>query len=116
MGKAIINKKINDTFLRRALKNFAAAYPVARAKAFEGIDFEELRGRIAQNKRAGLRELPELVQRFTSSAQQAGARVHFCQTPEDANRTILEIIRSKGADFLVKSKAMTSEEIELNPF
>jgi iron-sulfur cluster protein len=112
----IINQKINNTFLRRALKNFAAAYPVARAKAFEGIDFEALRSRIAQSKKAGLRELPELVQRFTVQATAAGATVHFCRTPEDANRTILEIIRAKGADFLVKSKAMTSEEIELNPY
>ena len=44
MSRETIQRKINDTFLRKALKNFAAAYPVARAKAFEGIDFEELRG------------------------------------------------------------------------
>ncbi|MCM2358863.1 MAG: LUD domain-containing protein [Geobacteraceae bacterium] len=116
MGKAIINKKINDTFLRRALKNFAAAYPVARAKAFEGIDFEALRGRISDFKQAGLKGLPELVSRFKTQAEQTGAKVYVCSSPEEANRTILEIIRSKGADFLVKSKAMTSEEIELNPY
>jgi iron-sulfur cluster protein len=112
----IIREKINDTFLRRALKNFAAAYPVARAKAFEGIDFEALRSRIAESKRQGLQQLPELVARFTESAEKSGARVHFCRTPEDARRAMLEIIRSKGADFLVKSKAMTSEEIELNHY
>lgn len=116
MAKEIIQQKINDTFLRKALKNFAAAYPVARAKAFEGIDFEALRERIAASKLSGLKQLPELVQRFTVRAEAAGARVHFCRTPEDANRTILGIIQEKGADFLVKSKAMTSEEIELNPF
>ncbi len=116
MGRATIKKKIHDTFLRRALKNFAAAYPVARAKAFEGIDFEGLRGRISDTKKAGLKELPELVSRFKSRAEQAGATVHVCATPEDANRTILGIIREKGADFLIKSKAMTSEEIELNPY
>ncbi|HYS42480.1 MAG TPA: LUD domain-containing protein, partial [Geobacteraceae bacterium] len=116
MGKAIINKKINDTFLRRALKNFAAAYPVARAKAFDGIDFEALRGRISDAKQAGLKELPDLVSRFKLRAEQTGAKVYVCSTPEDANRTILEIIQGKGADFLVKSKAMTSEEIELNPY
>lgn len=116
MGKEIINKKINDTFLRRALKNFAAAYPVARAKAFEGIDFEALRSRISAAKQAGLKELPELVSRFKSRAEQTGAKVYVCSTPEEANRTILNIIQSKGADFLVKSKAMTSEEIELNPY
>jgi len=116
MGKETITRKINDTFLRRALKNFAAAYPVARAKAFEGIDFEGLRGRIAENKRAGLKKLPRLIEDFTAAAESAGATVHFCRTPEEANRTILAIIKDKGADFLVKSKAMTSEEIELNHY
>jgi L-lactate utilization protein LutB len=116
MGRDVIKQKINDAFLRKALKNFAAAYPVARAKAFEGIDFEELRGRISAFKEVGLQRLPELVRQFTASAEKAGATVHLCATPEDANRTIHDIIRGKGADFLVKSKAMTSEEIELNHY
>lgn len=116
MAKNEINQKINDAFLRRALKNFAAAYPVARAKAFEGIDFEELRGRISAFKEEGLKRLPELVRQFTSNAERAGATVHLCATPEEANRTIHDIIKGKGADFLVKSKAMTSEEIELNHY
>ncbi|GFE58309.1 L-lactate dehydrogenase (quinone) large subunit LdhH [Geobacter sp. AOG1] len=116
MDKGLIQQKLDNTFLRRALKNFAAAYPVARAKAFEGMDFEELRGRISDFKEGGLEQLPALVEQFTASAEKAGARVHLCTTPDDANRTILEIIRSKNADFLVKSKAMTSEEIELNHY
>src|SRR5512138_2376446 len=112
----VIRNKIEDAFLRRALKNFAAAYPVARLKAFEGIDFEALRGRIADWKREGLARLPELIEKFTVSAESAGAHVHFCKTPEEANRVIHGIISDKGADFLVKSKAMTSEEIELNHY
>lgn len=116
MGKKIIHAKITNAFLRRALKNFAAAYPVAREKAFEGIDFEVLRTRISDFKREGLRVLPGLIEHFTSTASAAGAQVHFCATPEDANRTILNIIRSKNAHLLIKSKAMTSEEIELNPY
>lgn len=116
MGREIIRKKIADPFLRRALKNFAAAYPEARRKAFEGIDFEELRGRIASFKSQGLADLPSLVDRFTKSAEESGAKVHFCRTQEEANLTILSIMREKGADFLVKSKAMTSEEIGLNHY
>lgn len=116
MGKATIQNKINDTFLRKALKNFAAAYPLARAKAFEGVDFEALRSRIALQKQAGLPQLPDLIARFTASAEKTGATVHFCRTPEDACQAILAIIRAKGADFLVKSKAMTSEEINLNHY
>ena len=112
----MIHAKITNTFLRRALKNFAAAYPVARAKAFEGTDFEGVRTRISDFKREGLKVLPELIEQFTSAASATGAHVHLCATPEDANRTILAIIKSKGAHLLIKSKAMTSEEIELNPY
>ena len=116
MGKQEIQQKINNTFLRRALKNFAAAYPVARAKALEGIDFEGLRTRIADSKQAGLRHLQELVAEFTRNAEKTGATVHFCRTRDDANRTIHRIMQEQGAEFLVKSKAMTSEEIELNHY
>lgn len=114
MGKDAVTKKINDAFLRRALKNFAAAYPLAREKAFDGIDFETLRQRISRAKLECLKELPDLVARFKSQAEQAGAKVYVCSTTEEANRTILNIIKCKRADFLIKSKAMTAEEIELN--
>ncbi len=116
MGKSEIREKINNSYLRRALKNFAAAYPVARAKALEGIDFEGLRSRISESKRGVLRRLPELVAEFTRNAENAGATVHFCRTRDDANRTIHRIMQEQGATFLVKSKAMTSEEIELNHY
>ncbi len=116
MGKSEIQQKINNSYLRRALKNFAAAYPVARAKALEGIDFEELRSRISTGKRALLKRLPEFVAEFTRNAELAGATVHLCRTRDDANRTIHRIMQEQGATFLVKSKAMTSEEIELNHY
>jgi iron-sulfur cluster protein len=116
MGKEEIRKKIDNTFLRKALRNFAVAYPAARAKAFEGIDFEGLRSRISDSRRSSLKELPELVDRFTASAEAAGATVHFCATADDARKKILQLVRDAGSDFLVKSKSMTSEEIELNPY
>jgi iron-sulfur cluster protein len=116
VSKKIIRQKIHDSFLRTALKNFAAQYPVARARAFEGDDFEALRDRISSARESALRDLPDLVERFRQSAECAGATVHLCGSPDEARRVILGIIREKGADFLVKSKSMTSEEIRLNPY
>ena len=116
MSKKIIRQKIHDSFLRTALKNFAAQYPVARARAFEGDDFEALRDRISSARESALRDLPDLVERFRQSAEKAGATVHVCGSPEEARSAILDIIRDKGADCLVKSKSMTSEEIRLNPY
>jgi iron-sulfur cluster protein len=116
VSKKIIRQKIHDSFLRTALKNFAAQYPVARARAFEGDDFEALRDRISSARESALRDLPDLVERFRQSAEKAGATVHVCGSPEEARSAILDIIRNKGADCLVKSKSMTSEEIRLNPY
>lgn len=116
MSKKEIRQKINDAFLRRALANFAAQYPVARARAFEGEDFDKLRDRISSARESSIPRLPELVELFRKNAETSGATVHVCADAAAARDTILAIIRHKGADLLVKSKSMTSEEIRLNPF
>jgi L-lactate utilization protein LutB len=48
--KESINQAVNNANLTGALGKFSEAYKVNRAKAYEGIDFEELRGRIAELK------------------------------------------------------------------
>ncbi len=114
MSKKIIRQKINDSFLRKALAAFAKQYPAARAQAFEGTDFEELRERISSFRRDTLRDLPNLVEKFRTNAENCGATVHLCTTPQDALEVIQNIIREKDSDFVIKSKSMTSEEIRLN--
>ncbi len=114
MSKKIIRQKINDSFLRRALASFAAQYPAARERALEGIDFKKLRERISSFRSEALRDLPALVESFRKSAEKSGATVHLCLTPQDAVDVIRKIITAKNADFVIKSKSMTSEEIRLN--
>jgi iron-sulfur cluster protein len=116
MKKTVIREKINDAFLRKALKSFSASYPSARSAALQGTDFEALRERISNSKQHCLRELPQLVERFTNNAEATGATVHFCSTASEAKTAISRIIRGIGADFLIKSKSMTSEEIGLNHY
>ncbi len=116
MSKKIIMQKINDAFLRKALAAFAKQYPAARTAAFAGTDFEALREKISTSRKAALRELPSLLEEFRTNAELSGATVHLCTTPQDALATILKIVRESDADFVVKSKSMTSEEIQLNPY
>jgi len=116
VSKKIIRQKINDSFLREALQNFASQYPASRSKAFEGTDFETLRDRISSARGQSLSNLSGLVELFRENAEKSGAKVHECKGQEEASEAILGIIREKGADFVVKSKSMTSEEIRLNPF
>ena len=48
--KESIHKAVNNANLTGALGRFSEAYRISRAKAYDGIDFEEVRGRIAEVK------------------------------------------------------------------
>ena len=57
-------RRVNDANLTGALGKFSEAYKVSRAKAYEGIDFEELRGRIAELKSYAASHLDQLPDQF----------------------------------------------------
>jgi iron-sulfur cluster protein len=114
--KASIDRALRNANLTGALGKFSEAYKVNRAKAYEGIDFEELRGQIAELKSSASSNLPELVEQFRKNAEAKGAKV-FCTTdPAQVREYILKVAREKGVKSIVKSKSMATEEIHLNSF
>jgi L-lactate dehydrogenase complex protein LldF len=58
--------------------------------------------------------LPEYLERFEAQLVANGARVHWAETPEQANRIIAGIGTATAARLAVKSKSMVSEETHLN--
>ena len=109
-----IKAALKNRFLRKALDNFASAYKVSRAKAFEGIDLPALKGEIARGKDQALTVLEDLYLRFKAGAEAAGAVVHLAKTAGEANEIIATIARDNGVKTIVKSKSMTAEETHLN--
>jgi iron-sulfur cluster protein len=109
-----IRAALGNQFLRKSLDNFASAYRVSRAKAFEGIDLESLKGEIAQGKDLALTQLEALFYQFKTRAEAAGAIVHLAATAREANEIIATIGRDNGVKSIVKSKSMTAEETHLN--
>ena len=111
-------KEIGDALgnpnLAGALGRFYEAYPISRAKAYQGIDFEAVRKRIAEIKGDAAGRFPELVARFTKEAQARGAKVVVLKSPEAVCNYIVELARDKGVKKIVKSKSMASEEVHLN--
>jgi iron-sulfur cluster protein len=91
-------------------------YPAARAKAYEGIDFEALRTRIAEIKGSAGGRLEELAEAFTRAAEARGAKVFRADGPQAVKDYILDLCREKGVKRIVKSKSMASEEIHLNAY
>ncbi|MEI6206006.1 MAG: L-lactate dehydrogenase (quinone) large subunit LdhH [Desulfuromonadales bacterium] len=114
--KESIQKAVNNANLTGALGKFSEAYKVNRAKAYEGIDFEELRGRIAELKSYAASNLEMLSEQFTRNAEACGAKVFRTNDPARVREYILKVAQDNGVTTVVKSKSMATEEIHLNPF
>ena len=114
--KESIQKAVNNANLTGALGKFSEAYKVNRAKAYEGIDFEELREKIALLKGYAASHLDELSDQFTQNAEACGAKVFRTNDPAKVREYILAVARDNNVKTVVKSKSMATEEIHLNPY
>ncbi|MDD4507093.1 MAG: LUD domain-containing protein, partial [Sulfurospirillaceae bacterium] len=91
-------------------------YPATRAKAFEGVDFEALRSKIAGIKGDAAGRLDELANTFKKNAEANGIKVFRASSAEAARQYIANLCKEKGVKKIVKSKSMATEEIHLNHF
>jgi L-lactate utilization protein LutB len=109
-----LKKALKNEFLGTTLDNFAAAYRISRAKAFEGINLEDLIHEIAKGKDASIPCLEDLFAQFKSRAEPAGTKIHVAQTASEANEIIASIAKANNVRKIVKGKSMTAEETFLN--
>jgi iron-sulfur cluster protein len=112
--KSAIDRAVNDANLTGALGKFSEAYKVNRAKAYEGIDFEVLRSRIAEIKSAAACDLDGVARQFQKNAEALGAKVFRTRDPQEVKDYILKVAKDNGVKNVVKSKSMATEEIHLN--
>ncbi len=114
--KESIAKALHNANLTGALGRFSEAYRISRSKAYEGIDFEALRARIAELKSYAASHLDVLSELFAENAQAKGAKVFRANSPEKVKEYVLKVARENGVKTVVKSKSMASEEIHLNSY
>ena len=88
-----ISDALANPNLGGALTRFSEAYRTSRAKAYEGIDFEALRARIAEVKGDAAGRFPELVSRFREQAEKRGAKVFLADSPEKVRAYILDLAK-----------------------
>jgi len=112
--KQSIDEAVHNSNLTGALGRFSEAYREGRAKAYEGVDFEAVRTRIAEIKGGAAAHLDELADEFKQNAEARGAKVFRASSPEQVKDYILKLAKSHGVELIVKSKSMASEEIHLN--
>ncbi|MCK9627949.1 MAG: lactate utilization protein [Bacteroidales bacterium] len=79
-------------------------------------EWENLREKASKLKEYVLSDLAGLLTEFERNATLNGAVVHWAADADEFNRVVLEIIKSKNARNIVKSKSMLTEECGLNHF
>jgi len=77
-------------------------------------DYEELKDQARVVKEDAIARLPELLEQVRESVEARGGHVYLADDAADANRYVREVAEAENADSVVKSKSMTTEEIEVN--
>src|SRR6266540_2488644 len=79
-------------------------------------EWEELRTLASQIKEHTLTHLAEYLEEFEARAKENGAHVHWARETTENNQIVYEILSTRGAKTLVKSKSMLTEECDMRPF
>lgn len=100
---------------RNTIKFNISKYDVAVAKGMERYaDVNEAKNRAAMIKRDVLTNWDEYLLEFEKNITTNGAEVLWAENTAEATDFIKKILTENDAKLLVKSKSMTTEEIELN--
>ena len=97
--------------IRTALGNYETARDLRKA-AFR--DWEIARQAAAETKWQAINHLNQHLAAFADRIAGRGTKVHWASTDRQACNIIIGIIREIEAHSIIKSKAMTAEEIHLN--
>ncbi|MGB8371284.1 MAG: LutB/LldF family L-lactate oxidation iron-sulfur protein [Limisphaerales bacterium] len=97
--------------IRTALRNYEIARDKRKA-AFQ--DWPAARQAAAETKWEAVNHLDQHLVELATKLESRGTKVHWAGTGAQARDIIVGIVRDRKARSIIKSKAMTSEEIHLN--
>lgn len=99
------------------IKENTRLFNAARYDAVEAVGeeaHERYRTLAREIKEESIERLPNLIHRTRKAVEANGGTVYVADDAEDANRYITTVLSDEEADSVVKSKSMTTEEIDLN--
>ena len=107
---------LGNTQVRHNVRHATDMIRARRAHAVaETPDLQQLRDSARAIKNHVLRHLEAYLEQFETACTTAGGKVHWASDADEANSTVIDIIRSHGASEVIKVKTMTSDETALNP-
>jgi len=79
-------------------------------------EWEALRALASAIKEHTLSHLGDYLEQFERNATANGMQVHWARDAAEHNQIVLDLLGSRGARILVKSKSMLTDECEMRPF
>ncbi|GAB3711602.1 lactate utilization protein B [Spirosoma flavus] len=79
-------------------------------------EWEALREAASQIKNHVLSNMHDLLVQFEENAKKNGIHVHWAENADEHNAIVLSLIQKAGANRMVKSKSMLTEECHMNDF
>ena len=113
--KSRTHDALGDSFLRNAVR-FTADRLRDRKHDSSSVlgDWEQWRTQARDIRNHTIAHLDYYLNVFTDQASKNGTKVHFASDAQEARKIFLDIVRSKSARMVAKSKSMVSEEIHIN--
>ncbi len=77
-------------------------------------DYQELRTQANALKRHAIENLDYYLEQFERNVEAHGGHVVWCKDATEVADFVLSLAKARGAHLIVKSKSMTTEEVDLN--
>ncbi|MDS0300621.1 LUD domain-containing protein [Halogeometricum sp. S1BR25-6] len=77
-------------------------------------DYEDLKDEARAIKEDAIARLPDLIDELRETVEANGGTVYVADDAADANEYVRSVVADRGAERAVKSKSMTTEELDLN--
>ena len=104
-----------DAARRAAVQKALGNYKIARGRTEATFtDWQHARDAAAEIKYEGLNHLDRYLREFEAKFTARGGKVFWASNSAQAREYIMGLARERGVRSIIKSKAMTSEEIHLN--
>ncbi len=108
-------RALGDAHLQQALTHVRSKFIDKRLQAIQALpEFDALRDAARDLKNHVLSKLDEYLVEFEGNVVKRGGQVHWCATPAEARKVILDICRRANAKTVTKGKTMVGEEIGIN--
>jgi L-lactate dehydrogenase complex protein LldF len=110
-------RALKDPNLQKALGRAESGFVARRRNAVAKLpEYDALRDQARDIKDHALAHLDLYLEIYERKVTEAGGKVHWAATAEDARQTVLSICARHGVTRVIKGKSMIGEEIALNEF